>query len=97
MYELNVRAELVKAYLSPAARRAVCMAGRALPLRRREVVHVRVLGVVSRDNLIPVDGPYVAQVVVVEHAHAAAQNICNQARNALRKVSPAIEHPSQQV
>ena len=63
---------------SPAPGLAGLMAGGALSLRLLEVVDVDVsaLGRV-RDDLIPVDGLDVAQVVVVEDTNAAFQDVWN--------------------
>ncbi len=43
-----------------------------------EVVHVHVLGLGTGDDLVPLDGLDVAQVVVVQDTHAAMDNICKQ-------------------
>ena len=61
--------------LAPAAVGAGLVAGGAVSLGLGEVVHVDVLGGVARDDLVPLDGLDVAEVVVVENAHTALQNI----------------------
>ena len=40
-----------------------------------EVVHVHVLGLRPRDDLVPLDGLDVAQVVVVQDANASLDNV----------------------
>jgi len=62
---------------APAAGAARVVALGALALRLGKVVNVDVLGAGAGDDLLPVDGLHVAQVVVVEQAAAARQNICN--------------------
>lgn len=61
--------------LSPAAALAARVARRALARRRREVVLVHQRAVGARDDLVPHDRPDVAQVVVVDDAHAARQDV----------------------
>ena len=62
--------------LSPAAGLAGLVARSALSLRLLEVVDVDVSALRgSRDDLIPLDGLDMAEVVVVENAHTALQNI----------------------
>ena len=51
------------------------MAGCAVSLRLREVVDEDVLGGGARDDLLPLDGLDVAQVVVVQHADRALEDI----------------------
>ena len=51
------------------------MAGRAVSLRLREVVDVHVLGVVAGDDLVPLDGLDVAEVVVVQDPHRPVQDV----------------------
>ena len=51
------------------------MARRAVPLGLREVVDVDVLAAGARDDLLPLDGLDVAEVVVVEDAHTALQDV----------------------
>ena len=60
---------------SPAAVRAGLVAGSAVSLGLGEVVHVDVLGGVARDDLVPLDGLDVAEVVVVQDAHTALEDI----------------------
>ena len=60
---------------SPAPVLARLVARRAVPLRFREVVHVDILRPRPRDDLLPLDGLDVAEVVVVEDAHAALEDI----------------------
>jgi len=62
-------------YLSPASLRAIGVAFRAVSLGGREVVDVMVLGLAARDDLLPVDGANVAQVIIVKHADTPAQNV----------------------
>ena len=66
----------VSGSLSPTSGLTGLMTRGALSLRLLEVVDVDVsaLGRV-RDDLVPLDGLDVAEVVVVENAHAALQNI----------------------
>ena len=52
------------------------MAGCAVALRLGEVVDVDVLGVVAGNDLVPLDGLDVAEVVVVQHPHRPVQDIC---------------------
>ena len=54
------------------------MAGAALSLRLLEVVDIDIsaLGRVC-DDLVPVDGLDVAEVIVVQDTHAALQDVCN--------------------
>ena len=52
------------------------MAGCAVAFRLGEVVDVDVLGVVAGDDLVPLDGLDVAEVVVVQHPHRPVQDIC---------------------
>ena len=54
------------------------MAGAALSLRLLEVVDIDIsaLGRVC-DDLVPVDGLDVAEVIVVKDTHAALQDVCN--------------------
>ena len=47
----------------------------AVSLRLGEVVHVDVLGGVARDDLVPLDGLDVAEVVVVEDPDAPLENV----------------------
>ena len=62
--------------LSPAPGLTGLMAGGALSLRLLEVVDVDISALRGPgDDLIPLDGLDVAEVVVVENAHAALQNI----------------------
>ena len=64
--------------LAPAAFLAGLVAGCTLPLRLLEVVDVDVSALRGPgDDLVPLDGLDVAEVVVVENAHTALQNICN--------------------
>lgn len=67
--------------VAPAALLALLVAGRAGPLRGGEVVHADQLLVLPRDDLLPEDCLDVAQVVVVEDAHAAAEDVCGQRRD----------------
>ena len=61
--------------LSPAPVLARLVARRAVPLRFREVVHVDVLRPRPRDDLLPLDRLDVAEVVVVQDAHTALEDI----------------------
>ena len=61
--------------LSPAPVLARLVARRAVPLRFREVVHVDVLRPRPCDDLLPLDRLDVAEVVVVQDAHAALKDI----------------------
>ena len=61
--------------LPPAPVLARLVAGRAVPLRLREVVHVDVLRPRPRDDLLPLDGLDVAEVVVVQDSHTALEDI----------------------
>ena len=62
--------------LAPAPGLAGLMARGALSLRLLEVVDVDISALRGPgDDLIPLDGLDVAEVVVVENAHAALQNI----------------------
>lgn len=60
---------------TPAAGLARLVTSRAVPLRLRKVVDVDVLGAGARDDLLPVDGFHVAEVVVVEQAATPGQDI----------------------
>ena len=51
------------------------MARCAVPLRLLEVVDVDVAGVLTGDDLFPLDGLDVTKVVIVENAHRAFQNV----------------------
>ena len=61
--------------LAPAPVLARLVAGGAVPLRFREVVHVDVLRPGPRDDLLPLDRLDVAEVVVVQDTHRPVQNI----------------------
>ena len=61
--------------LAPAPVLARLVAGGAVPLRFREVVNVDVLRPRPRDDLLPFDGLDVAEVVVVQDAHTALEDI----------------------
>ena len=61
--------------LAPAPVLARLVAGGAVPLRLREVVHVDVLRPRPRDDLLPLDRLDVAEVVVVQDAHTALEDI----------------------
>jgi len=61
--------------LAPTAGRAGLVALGAFAFRLGEVVDVDVLGTGAGDDLLPVDGLHVAQVVVVEQTATARQNI----------------------
>ena len=62
--------------LPPTPGLAGLVAGGALPLRLLEVVDVDVSALRRPgDDLIPLDGLDMAEVVVVENAHTALQNI----------------------
>ena len=52
------------------------MARGAVSLSLSEPVDVEVLGSRASDDLLPLDGFDVAQVVVVENTHAAGQYVC---------------------
>ena len=56
---------------------ASLVAGGAVALRLREVVHVHVHRAGARDDLAPLDGLDVAEVVVVQDSHAALQDVWN--------------------
>lgn len=66
---------------APTTGRARLVAGRALPFRVAEVVRVQPLGPLAGDDFFPINGAHVAQIVVIDHAHIAGQNICGN-RNA---------------
>ena len=51
------------------------VAGSALSLRLREVVDVDILGGGASDDLVPLDGLDVAEVVIVEDANRANENV----------------------
>ena len=62
--------------LPPAPGLAGLVAGGAVPLRLLEVVHVHISALRGPgDDLVPLDGLDVAEVVVVEDAHAPLQDI----------------------
>ena len=61
--------------LAPAARLAGLVAGSAIALGLGELVDVEVLGVRARDDLLPLDGLDVTEVVVVHYPHAAVENV----------------------
>ena len=66
--------------LAPTSLRAGLVAWRAVALGLVEVVVVDVLGVGAGDDLLPVDGLDVAEVVVVQDANAAFKNIWKKIR-----------------
>lgn len=61
---------------APTAGLARFVTRRAFALRFREIVDVDDLGAGARDDLFPVDGLHVAQVVVVEQAATTGQYVC---------------------
>lgn len=63
--------------LAPTSPLAALVARRALSLWKCEVVHVEELCSGTRDDLVPVDGLHVTQVVIVEHRYSALQDVCN--------------------
>ena len=63
--------------LAPATRLASLVARRALALRTREVVRVHVARIRAGDDFVPLDRFHVTQVVVVQHADASRQNVCD--------------------
>lgn len=63
--------------LAPTSPLAALVARRALSLWKCEVVHVEELCSGTRDDLVPVDGLHVTQVVIVEHGYSALQDVCN--------------------
>lgn len=65
----------VSGSLPPASLFAGFVAGSAVSLGLREVVHVDVLGGGSGDDLLPLDGLDVAEVVVVEDANGTNENV----------------------
>ncbi len=65
---------------APAAGCARLVAGGAVPLGFVELVVVNVLGVGAGDDLLPLDGLDVAQVVVVQYADTTLQDICEKKR-----------------
>ena len=67
--------------LTPAPPIAGLVTRGAVPLGLLELVHVEVLGVGAGDDLLPLDGLDVAEVVVVQDAHTALENICKKPRN----------------
>lgn len=75
---------------SPAALRAGLVAGGAIAFGLVEVVVVDVLGVGARDDLLPVDGPDVAEVVVVQDADAAFENVWKKVKNSLSFCRPSL-------
>ena len=68
----------VMASLAPAACLAGLMAGCAVTLRLRELVDIEVLAGGACDDLLPLDGLDVTQVVVVHDADAAFKDVCNE-------------------
>lgn len=63
--------------LAPTSPLAALVAWWALSLWKCEVVHVEELCSGTRDDLVPVDGLHVTQVVIVEHRYSALQDVCN--------------------
>lgn len=61
--------------ITPAALFTKLVTGGAFALWRSEIIHVNGSAFWIRDDLLPVDGFHVAQVVVVEEADATPQNI----------------------
>ncbi len=66
--------------VAPAAALARLVAGGAVALRLGKVVLEVELGPRARDDLVPPDRLDVAQVVVVDHAHAALEDVCKRER-----------------
>lgn len=80
--------------LAPAAGGAGLVAGGAVPLGLGELVHVVVLGAAAGDDLLPLDGLDVAQVVVVHDAHAALEDVWKRKEKVQNYLS--IRHPASQ-
>ena len=66
------------------------VAAGAVPLPLREVVHVDVVSARTGQDFVPVDGFDVAQVVVVEEACAARQNVCQRGQRKVLMMSDYI-------
>lgn len=62
--------------LSPTSAAAGLMAGSTVPLGLGEIVGVEILGRRPADDLLPLYGLDVAEVVVVDDADAALENVC---------------------
>jgi len=61
--------------LTPATVLAAFMTGSAVSLWLREVVHVDILAVLPCDDLVPFDGLDVTEIVVIEDADTALENV----------------------
>lgn len=62
--------------VAPAALLAALIASATGTLRRRKIVHIKIRPTWAGDYFVPVDCLNVAQVVVVVHAHASIEDIC---------------------
>lgn len=63
--------------LAPTTARARFVAWRTFAFGVGKIVQVHPLGPLARDDLVPVNGAHVAQIVVVDHAHVAGQYVYN--------------------
>lgn len=70
---------------APASTRARFVARRTFPFRVGEIVQVHPLGPLTGDDLVPVDGAHVAQIVVIDHAHISGQYVCKGVREEKRE------------
>lgn len=61
---------------TPASMLAAIVAGWTRPLRQWKVIHKDILGFWACDDLVPVDGLDMTEVVVVEQTHTSSKNIC---------------------
>jgi len=70
---------------APASTRARFVARWTFPFRIGEIIQVHPLGPLTGDDLIPVDGAHVAQIVVIDHAHISGQYVCKIYENSVKK------------
>lgn len=60
---------------APTATSARFVARWTFSFRIREIIHVHPFGPLTGDDLIPVDGAHMAQIIVIDHAHIAGQDV----------------------
>lgn len=61
---------------APASTRARFVARRTFSFRIREIIHVHPLGPLTGDDLVPINGAHVAQIIVIDHADVSGQDVC---------------------
>jgi hypothetical protein len=72
---------------APASSLAAFVAGGAFAFGAWEVIDVNIACGLTGDDLVPVDGLDVAQVVIVQHADTSSQYIYKMASNIIKKYS----------